>query len=53
MLVKMGTWKFAKWLYSLGNIDVHMNGDHAYIYAVRNGHKHIVHWLKSLDHIER
>ena len=47
-----GWLKTAKWLYSLGKIDIHYNNDYAFDIACQNGKINIAKWLYSLGGIE-
>ena len=42
----------AKWLYSLGAVDIHIQDEDAFSYSCRNGHLTIAKWLRSLGNID-
>ena len=46
-----GNIEIAKWLYSLGNVNIHANNDYAFRYSCDNGHIEIAKWLYSLGGI--
>lgn len=41
----------AKWLYSLGYVNIHIGDDYAFRLACGNGHEHIVKWLYSIGNV--
>ena len=41
----------AKWLYSLGGVDIHIDEDHAFRWSCRNGYLKVAQWLYSLKNI--
>lgn len=48
----VGHIEIAKWLYSLGVINIHMNNDYAFRNSCGKGHIEIAKWLYSLDAID-
>ncbi len=44
-----GYYSIAKWLYSLGNININAQHDHAFRYACRNNHIEIARWLLEIS----
>ena len=42
----------AKWLYSLGDVDIHVNDEYAFKSACRNGHLAVAKWLHSLGGLD-
>jgi len=42
----------AKWLYSLGGIDIHINNDEAFILSCESGYLEIAKWLVSLGGVD-
>ena len=43
-----GKLKTAKWLYSLGGVDIHANTDETMRFCLRTHHEDVVEWLYSL-----
>ena len=41
----------AKYLYSLGDIDIHSDNDYVFVHACKYGHLEIVKWLYSLGNV--
>ena len=42
----------AKWLYSLGNVDIHANNERAFRLSCKNGHLIVAKWLYSLGNVD-
>ena len=41
----------AKWLYSLGRVNIHAGGENAFKWSCRNGHLIVAQWLYSLGRV--
>jgi len=47
-----GHLKVAKWLYGLGDVNIHASDEHAFRWSCRNGHLEVAKWLYGLGDVD-